>query len=451
MNKNKLIFAIIAWIIIFLLAVGIFSLNSSGSETQTSTKRWDFKIWILGDSKVAFEDVVSSFKVNNPEYEKKNIIVESFSQLDEYQDALITSIIKNEAPDIFMLRSDQKRSIFEDQTMFLNPEVFNANDFRAKYKSIFSKDLILSTDVDEDGTKKEFLKGLPVGYETLGIFLNRTKGIKVADLESITSMNNIIRNVWDSGKNIIPLGLWNWSTVYDVADIMTQFFMNNTEIWGLWELDGTQIKKGFWEYLFYGDIKWNNRYDNRFVEMKNFRRNNLDLFVSGDIAMVIGFPRMIEEIDQKGFRSFFLLATPFPNNKTTTGQKLAKYNYFVVNKDTTNLDLSTAFLSYLSTDNGAGIYLDNFPYYLPALLSLESDRAGEKIHPDYNVVLKNFYVTDGGLSSFDKGVSTLYDRTIEEILDNPTGFADEMTQLQSTIECKAKKITSGTNLSKQCK
>jgi len=63
------------------------------------------------------------------------------------------------------------------------------------------------------------------------------------------------------------------------------------------------------------------------------------------------------------------------------------YNYFVINKDTTGVDLANDLLLYLSSDKGSEKYLSYFKYYLPALISLESDKLDEKINEHYNVTL----------------------------------------------------------------
>jgi hypothetical protein len=55
------------------------------------------------------------------------------------------------------------------------------------------------------------------------------------------------------------------------------------------------------------------------------------------------------------------------------------YNYFVINKNTLNLDLSLALISYFSSKEGQQKYLDIFPYYMPSMLSLLEKRLEENI------------------------------------------------------------------------
>jgi hypothetical protein len=58
-------------------------------------------------------------------------------------------------------------------------------------------------------------------------------------------------------------------------------------------------------------------------------------------------------------------------------------------------------LHFMTTEDGIEDYLDNFPYYIPALTSLENEFMEKKIDDNYNVVYKDFYDRSTDLSSFD--------------------------------------------------
>lgn len=450
MNKNKLIFAIIWGVLTLALIVTILVVTKTWDNTSKANTKQNLSIWILSDSKTSFWSVVSDFKTLKEEYKNTNIIVESFTNIQDYNFALQAAIISGSAPDIFMLNNNEAFGRFENQTALLNPEYFNVNDFRQKYKQIFWNDLIVSISSNTEEKTVEALKGIPVGYETLGIYYNRTKGIKSTDLDTITSMNNAISRVTKTRTDIIPLGIWNGSTVYGAADILTQFFLSQWSTSSVSTIDGGGIKKWFASYLFYGDSSGDNAYDTRFVEMLKFDESNLDLFSKWEIAMVIWYPSMIQQIANKGFKKSLLLVKPFPTNIADGSKTLANYNYFVLNKDAKNQDLAQQFLWYLWSDNGASNYLENFPYYLPALLSLESDRWDEKISDDFNIILNNFYNPESQLTSFDKGISEIYDREIIKILDNPTNFSESFWNLQAKITCIWKKIQTLWDLSTSC-
>jgi len=449
MNKNKIIFGIIGALLIALFVFWILSLRSSDDSENLNNSRWDtFNVWIVWDDRSDFLLFLENFKEIKPEYKKSVINIETFTNYEEYYFALTSAITKWKAPDIFVLNNGEKESVFFEQISGIDPKIINPNDFRKKYKWVFWDDLILSY-TDSEWKEKEFLAWVPVWYETLGVFYNR-RYVKSADLASLPSLNNIIGSLKKRFPNLVPIWIWNGSTVNGVADIITQFFMLESWVDKLLDVTGTKLKQSLATYLLFGDDDWENAYNSRFVELKTLGQDNLDLFSKWETFMVIGYPSLIKTIDKKGFSKSFLRAEPFPHYFSWDGKTLLNYNYFVINKSTSNYALASDLLSFLTTDSWASAYLDNFPYYLPALLSLESDKIEEKIDPNYNIVLKNFYNPNFELSSFDRGIKNIYDRDIIWVLDNSSNYENAFDAFRRIIICKTNKLTSLENLSNTC-
>jgi len=442
MNKNKIIFWIIGILFLVIIIFVIANLNNDNNKTPTWTT-WDFSIWIIWDDVTLWDKIITNFKSIHPEYSNKTIKVETFSNFDDYSYALMSAIVSDKAPDIFMLNNTEKSSVFSEQITWINPEIINPNDFRKKFKWVFADDLIIKS------WETEFLVWIPVWYETLWIFYNR-RYVKDSELASIAWLNNLVAELKEKSPNLIPIWIWNWSTVSQVEDIITQFFM--LEDWVNWLADVTSKVAKQWlsSYLFYWDEGWYNWYNTRFAELSSWWKNSIDLFSQWKTYMVVGYPRLINEIEKKWFSKNFLLASSFPHYTSKSWKSLINYNYFVINKDSTESKLSNDFLNYLSTGIWAENYLDNFTYYLPALLSLESDKLNEKIHPDYNIILDDFFNPEYELWSFDKWIKTLYDKNIISILDNAWNYDKAFTSFRDTILCKAKKISTLEELSKSC-
>lgn len=442
MNKNKIIFWIIWAILLILLLYIVFNLNNNKSPSWIK-ESWVFSIWIIWDKIDSSEKIVENFKKVHPEYSNKDIKIESFWNYDDYSYSLMSSIISGKSPDIFMLNNNEKNSIFSNQVVWIDPNKVNPNDFRKKYKWVFADDLIFSS------WEVEFLAWIPVWYETLWIFYNR-RFVKDSELSSIAWLNNLVAELKDKNPNLIPIWIWNWSTVSWVADIITQFFM--LEDWVKWLSDVSWkiISQALSSYFTYWDSTWYNAYDSRFMELSNLWRTSLDLFSEGETFMVVWYPRLINQISEKWFSKNFLLASPFPHYSTAWWKTLVNYNYFVINKDSKEDSLANDFLAYLSTDIWAWDYLSFFPYYLPALLSLESDKLDAKINPDYNIVLSAFLNTDYELWSFDKWIKTLYDKNIVSVLDNASNYDKSFIKFKDTILCKEKKISTLEDLSTNC-
>jgi maltose-binding protein MalE len=100
-------------LILLLLIIGIFSLNSSPAPVKSKNESGDFSIWIVDDSKTKFNEFITHFKENNKSASLVNINVQTFPNFDDYQSALNSSIIKGETPDMFVLNNNEV-SLYED-------------------------------------------------------------------------------------------------------------------------------------------------------------------------------------------------------------------------------------------------------------------------------------------------------------------------------------------------
>lgn len=447
-NKNKLIFAVV-WVIIVLSIV--FLLKTMSSTDKTSSNSWDknkvFKIWVVWDLVNDSSAIIDWFKKVYPNYKNREILLESFNSYEDYTYTLMSALNSWLWPDIFVLNNNDKWSVFSNQVLWIDPNIVNPNDFRKKYKLFFSDDLIGTFTYDWE--TKEYLVWLPVWYETLWVFYNR-RYLKEADISNLSTLNNVISDLKTKYPDIIPFWIGNWSTVDNSSDIMTQFFMMEWWVTWLWNVNSKVLWESVWAYLLYWDIDWYNWYNLKYQELKDTRKTSLNLFSLWEVMMVAWYPSTIKKIKENWFSKSLLQAWPFPTYYSGAWKMLVNYNYFAINKETTNLDLANSFISYLYSDNWALNFLDSFPYYLPALLSLESDKFWDKIDSDYSITLGDFYSEKNDYSSFDKWVKTLYDKSITILLDKDFYDSESFNAFKESVMCKANKITTFTNLSVNC-
>lgn len=446
MNKNKIIFAIIWFILLIGLFFVIINLNKS-TDTKSKKSSELFTIWTVWDDTESFDKFVKDFKKSNPEFEWQEIKVESFWSFDDYYYSLNSAIVSEKAPDIFVLNNNERFSTFSNQVEWVSSDVVNPNDFRKNYKWVFADDLIETSWEWEQ--KTEFLAWIPVWYESLWIYYNR-KYVKESELSSISSLNNLVAELKKSKPEIVPIWIWNGSTVWNVSDIFTQFLMLESGVSSLDDVTWDKMKQWIASYMMYWDVDWDNAYNEKMEEMIKSWKNSIDLFSKWETFMVVGYPRIIEEIKKKWFSKNFLLASVFPQYVTWDGKSLINYNYFVINKDWKNKVLANKFLWYLTTEQWATEYLKYYKYYLPALLWLESDKLEQKIHEDFNIILWNFYSSDHELSSFDKWVKNIYDKWVVPILDYTDWNEKQFEVFRKNILCKAKKIKTLEWLSESC-
>jgi hypothetical protein len=368
---------------------------------------------------------------------------------------LLSSIISWKAPDIFLLNNFEK-SYLENSVLWINPSAVNPNDFRKNYKTFFVDNLVKET-TDQDGKKVEFVMGIPVWYETLGIYYNRKFNVKASDLWSWAWVGNFIDYLKERNPEIVPLWIMN-STIDNNSDVMTQFFMlSESSPVTLDKVSEVWVKEAFGSYqTYFNQVKTSSASDNptetQYYDGQNSWKTNLELFSEWNEAMLVGYPSMINALDEAWFNSAYLFAEPFPHYFSWKWKTLAKYSYFVVNKNTKNETLAFDFLTYLSSEEWAKTFLGQFTYLLPAMVTLEQDKLWEKIHPSYNLTLSDFYKgwDDSLLSSFDKWIEISYDQELKNILKDNYGYLEKFKKFQKVILCKYKKIYNIEDLSVDC-
>ena len=445
-NNKKILIAILACLALIIVFI-VMSLNAGKDNKQTNAWSGGIKVWILEDDATKFYNYLTKFKELNQSYKNLQFSVESFDSYEDYSMALSHAIIKWEAPDIFMLNNSEKTTMFDKQTLGFLPEIINPNDFRRKYKWAIANDLISTAEYQ--GKNIEYLKGVPVGYETLWVFHNR-RYVKTTDVSTFSTLNKVISKYNKDKPEIIPIALWNGSTVEKAEDIITQFLIAEDGVTGVSTLTSSNIKEPLAQYYIFGDTTWKNAYNNQKDTLNLMGQNNLDLFSKWKTFMVVGYPRMIQKIAEKGYSKTFLLASTFPQYYSGNQKLSMNYNYFVVNKDSQNTQAAQDILNFMTTDIGAEEYLKEFPYYFPALLSLEEDALERKIHKDFNVVLNDFYNSEAELISFDKGIIMEFNKNIIPVLDNSTNYLNAFEWFLWNIKCKTKKIINLEGLSTSC-
>ncbi len=454
MNKNKIIILVIFWLILLWVLWLVTSLNSDKNTwDNTSSDIKQYSIWMYQDAVTPMQEVVENFKSKFPEYKNTQINIETFNDYEDYTLSLSSAFAKGKWPDLFTINNSDWSTLLSDFTFWIDPKIINPNDFRKKYNNVFSQDLIDSIvdDSQEETQDIEFLKWIPVWYETLGIFYSRAKRLKQTDFDSISSLKSAITRMRELYPNNIPLGMGNGSTVEMVGDIIAQFFLFEENITSIAQVTDGKMKAALNWYMIFGDQQWENAYNKRFADMVLLDQNNVDLFARGEIAMIAGFPRLVKQIDEKWFRKSLLAAESFPFYFNTSGSTWVNYNYFVKSKNLENQELSNIFLQYLTSDSGAEAFLEAYWYYLPGLLSLEDSMLDKEILDGYNITLNDFYDPAHPLVSFDKAIVNKFDENIIWVLDNPNNYIDNFWDFQDEILCSQKKYSTLENLSMDCK
>lgn len=444
-TKNKIILFIWFWILAFILFIILMiMLFSSWNSSRTKATAWDFKIWLVWDSLENSQSFIDWFK----KYASINwnVIIESFDNYEEYSMALSHAISSQTSPDIFVLNNNETRSLFENQVLWISPDIVNVSQFKKDYETFIVDQLVSKTD-----KWTEFLFWLPVWYETLWIFYNK-KMVNSSDLESISSLKSAISRIKERYSDIVPISIWNWTTLDYSEDIATQFLLSEWWDKSISTLSRQAIQKWLASYSYFWDPNLDNSYNSRLSEMSVANQDAVDLFSKWETSMIVWYPKLINKIAEKWFSKNFLFATVFPQESLNSWVALINYNYFVINKDSSNMRLANAFMSYISSQEWIKSYLNSFPYYLPANTIFKEDNDSRQIHSNFsNISIWDFYNDSLTYTSFDKWIKTVYDKEIREILNKENTLIEDFLVFQKSLNCKVWKIFLDWDKFKSCK
>jgi len=443
MNKKKIIFLILLGILtIIIIVVAVIMSKNTDKNNKSQANSDNFTIWILEDSKDDFNVFLDKFKSDTS---NENFIanVETFSDYTEYNMALSSAIIKGEAPDLYMLNNNEK-SIFLENATWLDPEILSPDEMRNSFYPFFWDDLIYSSGEKEE--KTEFLVWVPFWYETLWLYFNLSRVNDVKRLKSFPEIENLIEEFHERKPELTALWIWKWLTVENVSSIFTQFLMSE---WAenLEDINSSNIKKVFSEYFSY------NSGNNWYIKADNILRKqwktNIDYFADWEIAMIFGFPRLLEKLDDIWFSKRKLRAVNFPEF-INESDNLVNYNYFVLNKDSKNQEMAYNLLKYIYSENWEKSYLNNFKHYLPARISLYADLKNREVNEAFYVKLQDFYNPEAEYSSFDKWLKSIFDKEIVVLLDDEVNYLKRAWDFISSLKCKTLKVIKLENLSTSC-
>ncbi len=443
MTKNKIFFAILGWLI--FIGITFLTLNLRTSQTrQIGTAGGAVKVWILYDDVSKFNEYINTFKKARPQYANVSFEVESFSDELSYYNSLVSSIISGKGPDIFVMNNSEI-SPLENQILWIPPTLISPNDFRLHFKTVFWEDLIIN---DSNDNTVEFLKWVPLWYETLGIFYNRKYFLRPSEMKTWTDFSKEVKNIQEKYSRIIPVALWNGTKVSRSPDVLKNLFVLDW-VESLIESNSNTTRQALAMYKSFGQKNGDNKYSILSTPLST--DTDIDFFTQGDVAAMFWYPRDLIEINKIGYQKSFLFATAFPWYAGKEKKLAVNYNYFSVNKDSKFKTVSLALLEYMSSVEGQQAYIDTFPYYLSPESSVELAMSEKKILPQYNIVYKNFIDEGTLLASYDSWDKISFDREIKTLLDMPSWYDDAFSRMRSFIVCSSTKQRTLLNLSSSCK
>ncbi|MBC7504026.1 extracellular solute-binding protein [Candidatus Gracilibacteria bacterium] len=456
MSPKKIIFFVIVGSLLLALILAVVYISKQKKETNTAPD--SLKIWITEGTSDSYKSLIEGFKKYAPEYTKTNIVVEKqSSDAERYRTLLLSTLTEGNGPDIFMLHSGED-AILESKTESIPSEILDFTLFDKRYDDIF-KELLSSSGSGKN--KKTTLKGVPLGYETLGIFYNKSL------LRSVPKTWNDLESLYrEMNSKVYPsnLGLGPTFTP-NMIDILP-IWLNEGEVYSYNELGSARNSLG--EYLKYGTLPIGNAdtndnngigqansLNNKKTLMREQKLTTLDLFMRGDIALIVGYPSLVLELEKSGKRAGgsskenVILTDRLPQKSSQSVSNVGRYTYLGISKLTNNAIASVKFLEYLMTPEAQRIYMTEYPYLIPAQSEFYASAESNSLSNILTRTTLSAFIPNIGdkISIFDYGLKSLFERYLREGIDNTDEPDTEalISKISQEVKCQISTLLGETN------
>jgi len=271
--------------------------------------------------------------------------------------------------------------VLESQNELIPGSAFDINVFERNFDTSVFADLLTASGAGAE--RQQYIRGIPLGYETLGVFYNRSL-MRTGVPKDWNEIEGLYRE-FPVGKFPTNLGL---GPVYvpNVVDVLTLFFVRNgAKDYASMTSAGNVMES----YAGYADIAINSdqissndpytvapTLRSEVNTMKQDGLTTADLFIRGDIGMVIGYPSFVAELEKAQKRAGsssaedVILTEQLPTANRGENTSLARYSYFGISRATTQPEASLAFLEYLTSEDAGRKASDAYPYLIPAQVNL---------------------------------------------------------------------------------
>ncbi len=456
MSSKKIIFLITTLIILLWLAYSVWKISKSGG-TKTWALTGSLSIWVVGDTTSGYDSLIEWFRISAPEYKNTKIEFKKFKNTESYQKILLSTLADGNGPDIFTVEAGSD-SILKDKIEPIPSEYINITDFDKRFEDLFLPLIESSWSAD---TLKTFLRWVPLWYETLAMFYNKSL------LLTLPTTWNEVSTLYIDGKNpsIFPtnIGMSPRYTPY-ALDIIALFWLQSG-------VDGFgSIEKwsdALANYESYGNTRvlwWESEGDTvsgsqnqtlweKESTLSETKLTTIDLFIRGEIAMVIWYPSLVKDIEDAKKRAgnlainSIVLTERIPQESPSVRSvNLARYSYFWLSKSSQNAKLWAKFLSYLLTEDAEKRFIWSFPLYIPAQRSFYEIAKTTALSPIFSRARLDSFIPNEGqiVHIFDYGNKIVFEKILADNIDR-TGKIDKnniITVVTQQIGCEVHGLAS---------
>lgn len=447
MSPRKIIFIVVA---ILLLLSGVFALwkISTTAEKQKTEKVESLSIWVVWGTTEQYTSLFSSWGSSSKEYAKTKLDIRVFPDYDQYRRILLSTLADGWGPDIFMVDA-WADDILEKKLEPLPEDLIDFSHFEKDYEDIFLS-LISSTGAWEQ--KKQYLKWVPLGYETLGMFYNKSLLLSVPK-----TWNEVSAMYQDAAlPNVFPtnIGMSSRFTPFS-TDIIASLLLSNSiqsyeKIWGAGAL-------GDYKSYALAPLERNNSESSPDEEtphtlfsekktMEDEKLSTIDLFMRWKIAFVVWYPSLITEIEKAYKRAWdnavggLVLTDRLPGESLGKNDiKLARYSYLALSSKTKYPLASLDLLSYMLSDAAMKKRNELFPLLIsPRRSDYESISRNSLSNVFAKTRLASFIpLTGEEMEVFHYGLKTTFEKILWEDIDRSEKIDNTiLDRISISIQCE---------------
>lgn len=230
---------------------------------------------------------------------------------------------------------------------------------------------------------ERWVYGIPLGYETLGLFYN--KGLLRDIPETWNELEALYNTNLGEGKYPTNLGLGPRYTP-NASDLITAFMKADSPLTYKSLSNDSEPLTSYFNFRMLDIPAATSENDEESLPtniltlkeiLEDENKTTYDAFMQGDIALILGYPSIVSELEKSTKRSGIdsvenlVLTAPIPQ-ESLGGQKrnIAKYTYLSISKLSKNGLASARFLEYLMTDEGTRQIQEIYPHLIPPKPSL---------------------------------------------------------------------------------
>lgn len=396
MRKSLKLIFIIFFLMIF---VGTGCTKVESGATKEKMKKVNLTYWRVWDGPDTFAPIIAKYNELHPFVQVDYKLI----RYEEYEQKLLEAFASDRVPDLFSIHNTWTRKYqsrnwltpMPAQTVMAYPEVKGSikkeivtvlrtnvspslNDIKSQFVDVVYDDIVI-----KDNKGKAGVYGLPMGIDTLLMFVNRdlfnnagiTEIPKFWNVEFQQTVRRLTKQ--DNKGQIIQSGvaLGGGHNVDRSSDIVSILMMQNgTE---MMNLDNTLITfsakptdnlseskiPGEDALRFYTDFanpakevySWNNTMD-----------NSLDLFIRGKVAIIFGYSYMLEQI-KAGNPKMNLVVARLPQIEDSDPVNFANYWVETVASKSAHPDEAWDFIKFATA-------AEQVPSYLSATKKLTAIR-----------------------------------------------------------------------------